>query len=124
MGKISIEEARRWLQKGETVRCRISFRETVPVKSEDQLDALIRLKEQGVQSAEFFIEDKQSPDKDVMEISLDDALQFVADGELVYGKRDDDEDYEGEEFNSKNALLQFQRRATINGRKTLYWKKP
>lgn len=122
MKKITIEQAKKLLAEGKVVQCRISSRDVVPVRNEAKLEDLIRLKELGVQSADFFIEGVQKLPKNAMEVSMEDAIDLIYKGEIVYGRKLGEEDEnDDEELTTRSALIQFYRSAMVNGSAVLYW---
>ena len=119
MKKLTVEQARKLVEKGTVVQCRISYREVVAVRNKAKLEDLVRLQELGVQGCELFIEEDKTLPKEVMEISMEDAIELLQKGEIVYGRMAG-QSY-GEELPTRNALIKFYRGALVNGTPVLYW---
>lgn len=117
MRKITEERARNLLENGKTIKCKISARDVIPVKDISKLNSLIKLKDEGVQLCEIFFEGEVKIPENAMEISLEDAMRLIAEGEIVYGKRKE----EDEELTTQNVLMQFYRSAILDGEPVLYW---
>ena len=122
MEKITYQEACKMLEEGKTVKVKVSSRETVPVKNLDKLINLKLLAEQGVQECEIYASVKAGIPEDAMEISMDDALKLIKDGEIIYGKTEYGTSEDDEEITTQNALIQYYRSALANGEPVLYWK--
>lgn len=117
MRKITEKKAIQLLREGNILKCKISARDIVPVKTESELRNLLRLKAENVQMCEIFFERKTVKiPENAMEISLDEAIQLLAEGEIVYGKSEEEE-----EITTQNVLMQFYRSALLRGEPVLYW---
>lgn len=117
MRKITEKKAIQLLKEGHILKCQITARDIVPVKTESELRALLRLKAENVQMCEIFFErEKVKIPENAMEVSLDEAIQLIAEGEIVYGKTEEEE-----EITTQVALIQYYRSAKLRGEPMLYW---
>lgn len=118
MRQITEKKAIQLLKEGHILKCKITARDIVPVKTESELRILLKLKAENVQMCEIFFErEKVRIPENAMEISLDDAIELVAKGEIVYGKKEDEE----EEITTQAVLTQYYRSALLRGEPVLYW---
>lgn len=115
--KITEKEAIQLLKEGNVLKCKISARDIIPVKTESELRRLLKLKAENVQMCEIFFEREEVKiPENAMEISLDEAIQLIAEGEIVYGRAEEEE-----EITTQNLLMQFYRSASLRGEPVLYW---
>lgn len=119
MKSINYEEARQLIIAGSPVKAKIS-RQEIPVATLDDLEYLSCLKEQKVQDFELFYEPISIPDM-ALEVTLDDSIKLLYDGETICSKHNEEEIY----FSSKsdvNRLIEYYRSCMLHDKYCLlYW---
>lgn len=119
MERITYEKACKLLKKGKQVICRISSKELVKVKDQNDLDVKRRLGSQGVQTFELYYEKPiNKVPENAAELTVDDAFELVNDGQTICFIVDGKE----EGINSKTQLTALIRSSLVRGEKPLmYW---
>ena len=118
MKKITYEQACKLLEEKKEVKCRVSARQIIIIKDQNELDNKRRLAEQGVQGFELYKEKEKDiiPDG-AMEISIDDAYDLLSKKEKVYSNLNGEAAINGQ--TELNRMIMSSR---VRGEKLLlYW---
>lgn len=117
MKKIDLNKARQLILSGTPVKAKVSRDNYVLVTRLNELENLIRLKEQKVQNFELFYEISCIP-QNATEVSLDDAIKFISNGKIIYARQDNKE----LSFSSVNDIIEFFRLKKLrDGTCHFYW---
>ena len=119
MKKITYEQACRSLKKGKSIKCRINLKETLLIKTKEDLDAKKMLYEEGIQGFELY-ENKESVrlPKGTEKLTIDEAVKEIAEGKNVYCKIEKHE----EEIVSIPELTSKCRSLMIRGQEPVIYK--
>lgn len=120
MKKLNKEQALETIRNGGNIVVKTSSRDTECVRTEDRLESLERLfNMKAIEAFELYLpNDVKVDDNKAIEVSLEEAMDLLQKGELIYGVRDKEE----EEINNEAVLISFYRRARVSGKPVLIWK--
>lgn len=120
MKKLNKEQALETIRNGKTIVVKTSSRDTECVRTKDRLESLERLfNMKAIEAFELYLPNDVKVDENkAIEVSLEEAMDLLQKGELIYGVRDKEE----EEINNEAVLISFYRRARVSGKPVLIWK--